>query len=610
MKEGTTDGRIGRRQFLKRTSLGLGAFALARSGAWAQSKPLREDVSRPNIVFILTDDIDKRAFNCYGGHSWMPNIDRLAREGMVFDNFFTTTAICTPSRYGFYTGRYPGRSTSETYLNDCPPGKQGFINFNMALEEDNMNVARVLADNGYVTGQVGKYHVGPILKKKEDYEKYGLQYVPRDAKPDRASSQAFRHNELWYREYLKRRGFSWAKHVYWGNLQKPFERHNPEWTVEAALEFIEENRNRPFYLHYCTTLCHGGGGSWRKSMDYPQFSGEGLIDTLPQVMTDRKVLLRQIEEKGFDSNGECAGYAWMDDSVGAILKKLDDLGLAENTLVVFASDNGRDGKSSLYSLNGVCLPCVARWPKGIKAGTRCAELTQNVDLAATYFALAGTKPPREYVLDGRSLTPLFDTGKPKAWRDHLYLEVGCARAVATKEWKYIAIRYTKEQVEAIRAAKPERLPRLMSYIGGVGISTRGAGTPGFYDGDQLYNLTQDPAEQRNLAKDPAHRGRLDAMKAMLASDLKSFQRPYGEFLPGGNAAPGGQVEKQIAMVKTIRVEHKTVVLPGEEEGEGEDRSDAPAPKAPSPSDPTGQRATIRAGKKAERQKVRTGGEGE
>jgi arylsulfatase A-like enzyme len=544
---------ISRRDFMRGAITALTLSAIVRSEH-------RTD-KRPNIIVFITDDQDKHSIGAYGGNSMTPNLDRMAREGMVFHQAYVSSTVCTPSRYSFLTGRYAGRSYCKRYEDECPPGQQGFPSFNVELEEDNMNVGAILQKSGYATGYVGKFHVGPDIKRSEEYERFGLKYVSNDEPANYETTVAFRHNERCYRGYLNKKGFSWAKNIYWGNMQSPFNHHNPEWTIDAALEFIDEHKDRPFYLHYCTTLTHGPDKSWRNSMDHPFVSGEGMLNEIPNVMTDRKALLKRLKDKGLDPEQGHAGYAQVDDSIGAILKKLDELDIADNTLIVFTSDHGSNMKGSLYNIDGICVPWIMRWPRAIKAGFECNELVQNIDLAPTFFDLAGANVPDKYVMDGRSLKPLFAGGKPEPWRDHLYFEVGSGRAVCTKDWKYIAVRYPKEQISQIKKARPESLPKLMAYIGRMGIGTRGAQNPGFFDYDQLYNVKQDVKEQRNLAGNPDYRERLEKMRGILKKDLESFGRPFGEFVPGGNAAPSGLIDKQVELVKKIKIVGKKVILP-------------------------------------------------
>jgi hypothetical protein len=191
----------------------------------------------------------------------------------------------------------------------------------------------------------------------------------------------------------------------------------------------------------------------------------------------------------------------------------------------------------------------------------CEELVQNIDLVPTFFELGKVEKPKSYRIDGQSLTPLFKTGQAEDWRDHVYLEMGTARATVTKEWSYIAVRHTKEQIAAINRAAPQNLPKVMSYIGRLGIGVRGADRPGFFDEDQLYDLQRDPKEMKNLAYKNAQASRMKEMRDLMQEDLEVIGRPFGEFIPGGNAAVPGQIDKQIEIVKQLEIKGKTVTVP-------------------------------------------------
>ena len=518
---------------------------------------------RPNIIMFLIDDQNPSSIGAFGGDTYTPNLDRMAEEGMKFTRAYVSSSVCTPSRYSFLTGRFAGNSHSKLYA-EAVGGKenQGLPNFNVALERDNMNVGNILREAGYTTGFVGKFHLTSSLDFPEFYQgKNKWINIPKDARPGPETSAQFKHNERWMRHYLETLGFSWAKNVYPENVHPPYSTHNPEWTTVAALEFIEENKDGPFYLHLCSTLLHGPDKSWRKSMDQPLVTGEGQVQRLPKVMTPRAELLKTIAEKGFDPNSHVAGEAWIDDSHGAIFRKLEELGIDDNTLVIFAPDHGRDGKASVFSHASCQVPMIMRWPKGIAAGQVCEELVQNIDLVPTFFDLGKAEKPRSYRIDGQSLTPLFKNGTAEDWRNHLYLEMGAARATVTKDWSYIAVRYTNQQVSNIKSAAPKNLPRAMAYIGRLGIGVRGADRPGFFDEDQLYHLARDPKEMKNLAYKKAQASRIQEMRTLMQQELERIGRPFGEFIPGGNAAAPGQIDKQIAIVKQLDIRGKTVTVP-------------------------------------------------
>ena len=517
----------------------------------------------PNIIMFLIDDQNPSSIGAFGGDTYTPNLDQMAKEGMKFTRAYVSSSVCTPSRYSFLTGRYAGNSYSRLYLEAVgDKNNQGLPNFNVALERDKMNVGNVLREAGYTTGFVGKFHLTSKLDYPEFYKgKEKWIDIPKNARPGAETSAQFKHNEQWSRRYLKALGFSWAKNVYPENTPSPYSVHNPEWTTVAALEFIEQNKKGPFYLHLCSTLLHGPDKSWRKSMDRPLITGEGEVKSLPKVMTPRNDLLKIIKEKGFDPNSHVAGEAWIDDSLGAIFRKLKELGIDDNTLVVFAPDHGRDGKASVFSHGSSKVPMIMRWPKGIGAGQVCEELVQNVDLVPTFFELGKAAKPNSYQIDGQSLLPLFKNGKAKSWRNHLYLEMGTARATVTKDWSYIAVRYTKDQIASIKKATPQNLPKAMSYIGRLGIGLRGADRPGFFDEDQLYDLSKDPKEMKNLAYKKSQTNRMKEMRYLMEKDLEAVGRPFGEFIPGGNAAQPGQIDKQIEIVKQLTINGKTITVP-------------------------------------------------
>ena len=496
---------------------------------------------RPNIIFFLVDDYDKPETSPYGGKVLTPNLDRLAREGMLFHNAYVTSTVCTPSRYTMLTGRYAGSSHSDKFLSEFPLGNQSLPAFNVALEDDNMNVGAVLAQNGYATGFVGKYHVGPEHDEAY-YKKHGIHDIPKNAEyTDRRNKLKF-SNEKIYRKLIKDRGFTWARNVYWGNMKAPFKGHNPEWTTAAAIEFIEKHQDKPFYLHLCSTLLHGPNGEWHRSLVSKELvTGEGILDKPVNSQPSRESVLRRVKEAGLTENE--AGYTWMDDGIGVILDKLDELGISDNTIFLFVSDHGSSGKGSVFRNRAMEVPCIIRWPDGIKAGTVTDELMQSTDFVATWFDVADVKVPESYRMDGKSFASLFK--KPdEPYRDYVYGEMGAARSIKTKEWSLITLRYPKE----ILARKGRTIKQLAGLSGGI--SRAGYAHKNAFDTDQLYNFLQDPKEQSNLADDPEYASELRKMKRTLTAVLKRFpERPYGEFIPGGNTRGPAEAEHMLNRLK-------------------------------------------------------------
>lgn len=509
-----------------------------------------ETSQSPNIIVFLVDDYDKYETSVYGGKVLTPNLDRLSREGMTFHNAHVTTTVCTPSRYTFLTGRYAGSAYGPGYREQFPLGQQALPGFNMHLEPDNMNVGAVLAKNGYVTGFVGKYHVGP--GDDEFRAANGLHIVPKNVPYTETINRQQFENEKSYRELIQQRGFTWAKNIYWDNIKAPFDSHNPEWTIKAAVEFITKHQDKPFYLHYSTTLLHGPNGSWSRSLEHPEITGEGKITGKLNAMPDRASVMKRIRQGNLTSNE--AGYLWMDDSLGVILQTLDKLKLTRNTVILFIADHGSTNKGSLLKTRGTEVPCIMRWPAGIAADTDCHELIQNTDFVPTWFQLAGATVPPAYRMDGVRINPLFKS-PTTAVRDHVYAEIGAARSIKTKQYNYIALRYTSDQIAAVRSGSRRHLKTMTGLSGGVARSVQS--TPDALANDQLYDLVKDPREQNNLARDPAHQADLKHLQKTLTAELLRFRRrPFGEFIPGKNTANGGTYDEVLTKLREVALQSK------------------------------------------------------
>jgi len=207
---------------------------------------------------------------------------------------------------------------------------------------------------------------------------------------------------------------------------------------------------------------HGPNGEWFRSLDKPLMTDAGKLKK-PLGLMDRASVMERVRKAGLTENE--AGFLWMDDSLGMLLDRLDKHGIADNTMVLFLADHGSVHKGSLLKNRGTEVPCLMRWPDGVKANVRCDELVQNTDFVPTWFDVAGVTPPEEYRVDGVSMTPLFQSPE-RPIRDYVYGEMGPARSIKTKQWNYIALRYTKEQIETIESGH-RRMKQLMGLSGGV-----------------------------------------------------------------------------------------------------------------------------------------------
>jgi arylsulfatase A-like enzyme len=238
---------------------------------------------------------------------------------------------------------------------------------------------------------------------------------------------------------------------------------------------------------------------------------------------------------GFDEKH--AWLTWLDHSIGAILRKLDERNLTRETLVILTSDHGtwRYGKTTMYD-GGLKVPLVMRWPAGIKPGSTYPHIVLNTDYAATILDLAKANVPADYKLDGVSLAPVMLGQKSGALREETFHEIGFARAVKTAKWKYIAVRYPPEvqrRIEAgekfpafLKDAPPNPLPYLVgnSHLG----YNSSRHNPNYFQTDQLYDLENDPQEKTNVIE--RHPEVIAELKARLSKHLATFPgRPFGEF---------------------------------------------------------------------------------
>lgn len=356
-----------RREFLKamgRGALALGACHYLPSLATAWAEPSAE--KPPNFVFILADDWGWGDLGCYG-HEFLktPNLDRLAAQGTLLTQFYVNGPVCSPSRTGIMTGQFPSRNRVFGHFASDLNAKRGMPNW---LDPKVTTLPRLLRQRGYVTGHFGKWHLGngafdgvtapePSEYGVDDYRVFGGN-GPR-----------------------------------WEDPQ--WNARSSELIVDEAVRFVAANREKPFFVNVWLKDTHATLEPSKEQMAaYPDF--KGALQIYYSAVTDA------------------------DRQLGRLFDKLGELGLADNTIVIFTSDNGpedihvgnashsgvgsagpfRGRKRSLYE-GGVRMPFIVRWPQKIPAGrVDDSTVMSGVDMLPTICALAGAQSPKDWKLDG------------------------------------------------------------------------------------------------------------------------------------------------------------------------------------------------------------------
>ena len=398
---------------------------------WALIRPA--EARLPNFVVLFADDLGYGDLGCFGHPTiHTPALDRMAAEGMRLTQFYSAASVCTPSRAALLTGRLPIRSGM------CSDSRRVlFPNSLGGLQNDEFTLAEGLGAKGYATACIGKWHLGhrpEYLPTRHGFDSYfGIPYS-NDMKP----CPLMRNEEV---------------------LEEPANQATltPRYTAEAV-KFIRQNKEKPFFLYLPYTFPHVPLFASKK------FKGTSLRGLYGDV----------VEE--------------IDWSVGRILETLRELGLAEDTLVFFTSDNGpwlaykpkggsagllRDGKGSTWE-GGMREPTLAWWPGKIKPLSVCRDLASTMDIFSTCLALAGAELPTDRVIDGVDLTPAL-TGTGPSPRDAMFFYRGThLMAVRRGPWKAHFITQPGYGPDAHRRQTQ--------------------------DPPQLYHLEHDPSEQYDLAR--------------------------------------------------------------------------------------------------------------
>lgn len=330
--------------------------------------------TQPNIVIMLADDLGAGDLSCYGSpENKTPHLDQLAKDGLQFSDFYAASAVCSPSRAALQTGRFSVRAGVYSWVATSQK---------MHLRVEETTIAELLKAGGYATAHIGKWHLGYGLTDAvsgPDPRDHGYDYwlaTGNNAQPSHHNPNNFVRN---------------------GKALGEVKGYSCQIVADEAIKWLDQHRNtkKPFFLNICFHEPHQRVAS-------------------PPELAARHPGVKQPEYYGCIEN--------MDDAAGRILKKLNALGEADNTLVIFTSDNGsyrtdrannrnlKGRKTQLWE-GGIRAPGIIRWPDRIKPGTRSDVPAGLVDLLPSACAAAGVPLPKNVTLDGTSLLPLFATGK-------------------------------------------------------------------------------------------------------------------------------------------------------------------------------------------------------
>jgi arylsulfatase A-like enzyme len=432
----------------------------------------------PNIVYILADDLGYGDLSCYGQKRFItPNIDRLASEGMLFTRHYTGCTVSAPSRSSLMTGMHTGHTPIRGNKNWEPEG-------NWPLPANTFTIGKMLQAKGYVTGAFGKW---------------GLGYINTEGDPNKQgfneffgyNCQTLAHN--YYPDHL------------WHNTEKILLHENDnskkgaysaEVIHNAAIEFIEKNKANRFFLFYPTTIPHAELFAKEEYMEKfrGKFDPEKSFKGVDDGATYRK------GPYGSQSESHAAFAAMitnLDDNVGRIMAKLKELGLEENTIVIFASDNGphleagadpdffnsngdlRGYKRDMYE-GGIRTAMLVKWPGKIRKGSKTDHISAFWDIMPTFAEITGSEVPQN--IDGISFLPTLLGKKGQKQHEYLYWEFheqGGKIGVRMGEWKGVKLNVDKQPLGQI----------------------------------ELYNLSDDPGETNNIAS--SHQDIVKKMEAIM-----------------------------------------------------------------------------------------------
>jgi len=375
------------------------------------------DTKRPNFIVIFCDDQGYQDLGCFGSPNIKtPNIDRMAAEGMRFTDFYSGYCVCSASRASLLTGCYQPRINM--------PGVLG-PRSNVGLHPNEVTIADLLKTKGYATMCIGKWHVGDkpqTLPTAQGFDKYfGLPYSNDMARKKGWGNNAPDLDKIW-----KEKRFDIYDNELYSDeevIESPVNQTTltDRYTAEAV-KFIEANKAAPFFLYFASTMPH-----------VPLFVSDERYDPDPKLAY--KLTIEHID--------------W---AVGRMLETLEAQGIADNTLIVYTSDNGpwlsknhhggsalplRAGKGTTYE-GGMREPTVMRWPARIKPGQTCAQVAATIDLLPTFAAIVDAELDHDRPIDGLDISSLLDDPKTDSPHDEVgyyYYKSGRPEAVRLGKWK-------------------------------------------------------------------------------------------------------------------------------------------------------------------------------
>ncbi|WP_405923933.1 sulfatase [Streptomyces sp. NBC_00035] len=371
---------------------------------------------RPNLLVILGDDLGWADLSSYGApHIKTPNLDRLARQGVRFTDAYSGSATCSPTRFSLYTGRYPGRTKGGL--------AEPIANKTQGLDPSHPTLASLLKKAGYSTALIGKWHCG---------------FLP-DYGPTKSGWDEFFGNFGGVLEYFSKLGQLGAYDLYEGDAEYKDLRYYTEVLTERAVEYVSREHDKPWLLNLNFTTPH-----WPWLAEDDAETGAEIAAKIRAASSQAQVTAALLHNDG----GSVEKYRQMveslDAAVGEVLTALRRAGQEENTVVLFASDNGGERFSYNWPLSGekaslleggIRVPTIVRWPARLDGKQVSHEPAFSPDWTATLLELGGARPDPAYPLDGTSLAGYLLRGEEVAERD-LFWRVRGNRALRRGDWKY------------------------------------------------------------------------------------------------------------------------------------------------------------------------------